>query len=483
MIYVVQPGDTLFTIARQTGTTVADLQQINKFPNPDQLVVGEAILIPTPIPEPLQYTVVSGDILYRIAETYGTTVNAIIQANNITNPDQIQVGTVLRIPGWSQQTYTVQPGDTLYQIANSYGVPWELIARTNHLSDTGLIYPGQNLIIPIPPRPDIETLGYFQLVNLSGMERSLTEMGQYITYGAIFEYPVTPEGSLTISPNTDQAVTILRRHNILPLATITNWSPEIGFDPDLARTILGNEMIKAQTIATIFDLLNQYDFAGVNIDFENMYPEDRYLFNAFIQDLASALRPAGYLTTLAVAPKAADFPNAPWVGAFDYASLGAAADIVFVMTYEWGWVGGPPMAIAPLPQVRQVLQYAVTQISPLKIIQGVPLYAYDWPLPDTEETRATALNLVDVYNLAYRYGAVINYDPVAQSPWFRYINDQGVEHEVWLEDARSVQAKYELAQSLNLRGVGYWAHGNEPYGFPQNWPVLSERFNVVKYTG
>lgn len=480
MIYVVQPGDTLFTIAESAGTSVAALQQLNQFPYPDRLVPGQAILIPEAAPEPLQYTVTSGDTLYEIAQLYNTTIRALREANPLAELDPLLVGTVLIIPGWSQESYTVQPGDSLYRIADRYGVSPELIAQTNHLPPDGSIFPGQILIIPFQPRRDIETLAYFQLLDPNGLERGLREMGQYITYGALFEYPVTPEGLLVISPNTERAVALLTQSNIRPLATITNWTPEIGFDSDLARTILGNEAIKTQSIASILGLLDQYGFAGVNIDFENMYPEDRYLFNSFIEDLAAALRPAGYLTTVAVAPKTGDLPNAPWIGAFDYAALGTAADIIFIMTYEWGWVGGPPMAIAPLPQVSQVLRYAVTQIPPVKIIQGVPLYAYDWPLPDTEATRATAVNLVEVYNLAYRFGATINFDPVAQSPWFRYTNDQGVDHEVWLEDARSVQAKYELAQSLGLRGVGYWAYGNHPYGFPQNWPILTQRFNVVQ---
>lgn len=484
-IYVVQPGDTLYIIAQRFETTVAALQALNRFPNPDQLVVGQAILIPASSVTPLRYTVVRGDTLYLIAQTFGTTVNAIAQANNITDPNRINVGDSLLIPGWSQQTYTIRSGDTLYQIANNFGISLNLLVKTNNIANPALIYPGQILIIPqqttSPPRQDIETMAYFQLVNLSGLERSLAEMGQYITYGVMFQYPVTSQGTITVSPNTTRAVEILRRFNIQPLPSVTNWTPNIGFDPDLARTIMGDDTLRRQTIASILTLVQQYNFAGINIDFENMYPEDRPLYNNFIRELTETMRANGFITTIAVAPKARDLPNASWVGAFDYATLGSIVDIMFIMTYEWGWVGGPPMAIAPLPQVRQVIQYAASLMPPIKIIQGVPLYAYDWPLPDTPESQASAVSLDNVYNIAYRYGAVINYDPVAQSPWFRYINEAGIEHEVWFEDARSVQAKYLLARDFNLRGVGYWGYVNEPFGFPQNWPVLAEIFNVIKY--
>ena len=162
----------------------------------------------------------------------------------------------------------------------------------------------------------------------------------------------------------------------------------------------------------------------------------------------------------------------------DYAA--GNPSFIFIMTYEWGWIGGPPMAIAPITQVRRVLTYATSLIPPTKIIQGIPLYGYNWPLPDTPETLASGVNLVDVYDLAYRYGATIQFDPTAQSPFFRYRDEQGVEHEVWFEDARSVLAKYETAQDFNLRGVGYWSQTNEPYGFPQNWLILEDMFQIIK---
>lgn len=483
-IYVIRAGDTLFQIAQRFGVTAEAIQQLNQFSDPGRLVIGQAILIPPPAVTPLRYTVVAGDTLYLLAKLFNTTVQALAQANNITNPNQIPVGLTLTIPGWSQLTHTVRSGDTLYQIAARYGSPMNLIVKVNHISNPALIYPGQVLIIPqaIPTviRKDIETFAYFQLINLSGLERSLAQMGTYITYGGLFQYPVNPDGTITVSANTERGVTLLKRFQIRPMPALTNWSPDIGFDSDLARTLLGNDTIRQQVIANTLNLLRQYGMTGVNVDFENMYPEDRPLYTNFIQELAAALRPQGFLTTIAAAPKYADFPNAPWVGAFDYAALGAAADLIFLMTYEWGWVGGPPMAIAPLNQVRQVIQYAASLMPPNKLIQGVPLYAYNWVLPDTPQNQASALTIPAVYDLAYRYGAAINYDPTAQSPWFRYTDEAGVQHEVWFEDARSVQAKYQLAGEFNLRGVGYWGYVNEPYGFPQNWPVLTDIFNIVK---
>ena len=483
-IYVVQPGDNLFLIARRFGVTVAALQAVNQFPNPDQLVVGQAILIPTPTPEPLRYTVAPGDTLYQLAQLFNTTVAAIVSANNITDPNRIQVGTVLVIPGWSQLTYTVQPGDTLFQIASRHNSTVNLIARVNRITDPNRIAVGQVLIIPQPvapplPKETIETLAFIQFPNLSGLERTLQQIGRYITYGALFQFPVSASGAITVPTPTERAVSIIKNARVAPLMVITNWGPT-GFESDLARAIIGNETVKARTIANLLEFMGRYGFAGVNVDFENMYPEDRPLYTAFIRDLVAALKPRDFLVTLAVPPKYADFPNAPWVGAFDYAALGQLADFIFDMTYEWGWIGGPPGPIAPINLVRRSLNYATSLIPPAKLLQGMPLYGYDWPLPHTPESLATPVNLVDVYNLAYNANAVINYDPITQSPSFRYTDPQGIQHEVWFEDVRSMQAKYELARELNLRGVGWWSYLNEPYGFPQNWVILNQMFNISK---
>jgi len=483
-IYVVQAGDTLFGIASRFDLTIAELQAVNQLPDPNRLVIGQALLIPLPRRSPLRYTVITGDTLFGLAQLFNTTVQVIAAANNLLDPNLIYPGQSLVIPGWSQIPYTVRTGDTLFAIASRFNVTVNQIARVNRLADPSLIFPGQVLNIPQPvavsPRPAIETLAYFQMYNFPALRRSLEQIAPYITYGALFDFRVTAEGAIPIPSTTRQAVDLLKEFDIRPLAVITNWAGTDTFDPELGRAIIGNPQARANTIQNVLNLLQTYGFAGVNVDFENMYPEDRNLYTEFIRELTATLRPRGFLTTIAMAPKYADFPNLPWVGAFDYAALGQILDFIFIMTYEWGWIGGPPMAIAPITQVRRVLTYATSLIPPTKIIQGIPLYGYNWPLPDTPETLASGVNLVDVYDLAYRYGATIQFDPTAQSPFFRYRDEQGVEHEVWFEDARSVLAKYETAQDFNLWGVGYWSQTNEPYGFPQNWLILEDMFQIIK---
>ena len=134
------------------------------------------------------------------------------------------------------------------------------------------------------------------------------------------------------------------------------------------------------------------------------------------------------------------------------------------------------MAVAPLPNVRQVVEYALTEIPAEKIWLGMPNYGYDWPLPFVKgQTKATSISSQQAVALARRYGAEIQYDEMAQSPWFRYTDGSGVLHEVWFEDARSVQAKLALIPEYGLIGAGYW---NLMRPFPQNWRVLSTLYQL-----
>lgn len=140
---------------------------------------------------------------------------------------------------------------------------------------------------------------------------------------------------------------------------------------------------------------------------------------------------------------------------------------------------GPPMAVAPINQVRRVVEYAVTEIAREKIDLGIPNYGYDWPLPyERGVTQAAAINNVQAVQIAVREGAEIQFDENAMSPFFRYTDElTGIAHEVWFEDVRSLQAKFDLIKEFGLRGCGYW---QIMQWFRANWLLLSENFWVNK---
>lgn len=194
----------------------------------------------------------------------------------------------------------------------------------------------------------------------------------------------------------------------------------------------------------------------MNVDFEYILAEDRDLFTEFVRLLTLQIAEIGGEVTVDLAPKTSDEQQGLLYEGKDYKSLGQVADRVFVMTYEWGYTYGPPMAVAPLNKVRQVLNYAVSVIPKEKITMGIPNYGYDWALPFVRgETKARTIGNIEAVQLAVAYNATIQYDSTAQSPYFHYVIENTT-HEVWFEDARSILEKYRLLQSYPIYGFGCW---------------------------
>lgn len=135
------------------------------------------------------------------------------------------------------------------------------------------------------------------------------------------------------------------------------------------------------------------------------------------------------------------------------------------------------MAVAPLNKVRQVVDYAITRIPPEKLSLGIPNYGYDWPLPyERGVTKARTIGNVEAVQIAIENNAAIEFDSTAMSPYFFYYRD-GIRHEVWFEDVRSLQAKFRLVPEYRLRGIGYWQIMKL---FRANWLLLADTFQIQK---
>lgn len=153
--YQVQRGDTLWAIARLYRTSTASIAKENNISDPNLIYPGETLRITIRDNDKKAddhfYTVRSGNTLSGIAAKYRTTVSRLAALNGISNPNQIDTGELLQIPGdsdFGMQTYTVKPGDTLTQIAAAYHVSVSRLAVKNKITDPNLIYPGEVIRIP-----------------------------------------------------------------------------------------------------------------------------------------------------------------------------------------------------------------------------------------------------------------------------------------------------------------------------------------------
>lgn len=298
-----------------------------------------------------------------------------------------------------------------------------------------------------------------------------------LTYYYSFSYGFTPQGEL-IPLNDERALQTVKAHGVPPLMVLTPMDAEGRFSSELASQLLNNPAARERLINNIMAEMERKGYHGVDFDFEYVNRPDRDLYTGMIAETAARARPAGFLVTAALAPKTStDQPGLLYEG-HDYAGIGAVADLVMLMTYEWGYTYGPPMAVAPIDGVRRVLDYAVTQIPRSKILMGIPNYGYDWTLPYVRgESVAENISNPEALERAARVGAVIQYDETAQSPYYEYTDAQGRQHIVWFEDARSMRAKLELVNEYDLAGIGFWTI-MDPW--PSGQEVLRSLFTVAK---
>ncbi len=426
----------------------------------------------------MQIHVVSpGESLWEISQLYGVNISTLVQSNEIPNPDRLVPGQTIVVP-ITGQYHWVQPGQTLFSISRSYNIPLNELMRVNRISNPNAIQPGLRLYIPPQPRPTVDVGAYLD-PDITG-DRTIQVVdstGPYLTYLTIFDYDVNPDGSLTPVQGDGAIIEAARRQRVMPLMVLTNVE-EGSFSQELATQILGDESLQQKVLDEALDVIQEKNYAGLDVDFEYLGAENREPYNAFMQRAAALLKPRGYTLSSALAPKTrGDQPGVLYEG-HDYSAHGQINDFIFFMTYEWGWSGGPPMAVSPIDQVRQVMEYAVSVVPRDKIMMGIPLYGYDWTLPYVPGGAwARVLSPQQAIELAAQYGVSIQYDPTSQAPFFRYTDQQGRQHEVWFEDARSIQAKFNLVKELGIRGFYYWVLGRD---FPQNWLLILDNFTVRK---
>lgn len=377
------------------------------------------------------------------------------------------------------EIYVVNPGDNVDRIAAQHQVTAEQVIYANQLVYPYELAVGQALFISSYPDPKPErgaaANGYaYTYISPWVLEQTLP----YLTELSVFSYGFSNGGYLIPPPRDDVWMTEqARAAGVLPILTLTPLGADGRFNNSLISAVVNSTQAKENLFAQLAQVMIQKGYGGLDIDFEYIKAEDRDAFTAFVGEAAERMHELGFQVSVALAPKtSADQPGLLYEGK-DYRALGQAADHVLLMTYEWGYKYGPNMAVAPLNMVRRVVDYAVTEIPPEKIMLGIPNYGYDWPLPFVRgETEALTIGNVEAVRIAVRNGAQIQFDPVAASPYFRYVRE-GTEHEVWFEDVRSLKDKYALVTEYGLRGCGFWQIMRL---FRASWLLLSDTFWIEK---
>lgn len=297
-------------------------------------------------------------------------------------------------------------------------------------------------------------LGYLYDPGASSAE-AVAELKPYLPFltGIMPDwYSIDAQGELGGSTDTG-VMRFALRHHLLTFAVVAEMNP------GTAQALLASPVARRRAVAQMLTMVEADGFDGVNLDWEGLYPSDRRAFTTFVDSLAAAFHRQGYYVTLSLPAetRATASPGDSWTGAYDYRALGRAADLMMVMAYDEHWQGGPPGPIAGKAWVRSVLTYTISQVSPAKVILGIPGYGYDW-----SGEGAIALTFEQAQALEHEY------DPSTATNHFQYVQN-GTLHSVWFENTASLLSKVSLVSGFELRGIALWRLGIED---PKIWDFL-----------
>lgn len=413
----------------------------------------------------LIYTVTAGDTVSKLAARYGLESAKIIADNGLDSEGRLAVGQSL-ILLFPTLTHTVKAGETATQVSELYGIGERKLFRNNmFLQGVQTLPIGSQVVIRYEQTRDHPVIlgGYaYDFIP----ENDLRAVLSYMTYVMPFTYGFSADGSL-VAPEDERVLRLAKEYGTRALMHLSTLTPEGYFSNEAAHALFANREATRTLQAALLDNIRQKDYDGLDVDFEYLAAEDREAYVRFIAETTALLNENGYICVVALPPKTSDDQSGLLYEGIDYAGLGRAANYCFLMTYEWGYRFGPPMAVAPLASVRSVADYAVSRIPREKLLLGLANYGYDWTLPFVRgESDAPSLSPQAAVELAVAKGAQIEFDASAASPYFYYTDDVGRAHVVWFEDVRSYSAKAELVREMSFAGCFVWElTRRNPQGF------------------
>jgi spore germination protein len=321
----------------------------------------------------------------------------------------------------------------------------------------------------MPPPPAKETtrvvLGYYAGYLAEAGYASVTSYASYLSAVSADVFTVTGSGAISGSAPAG-LLSLDKANDIQTYACISNFG-ENDFDSALGHSAIVTN--KALVTANMVNLVQEGGWEGINVDFENLYPADRAAFSRFIHDLAAALHGKGLKLAISVPAKGSDDPADDWSWPFDYAALGADADLIQLMTYDEHGPWSDPGSVAGFDWMEGCVQYAVSAIDPAKLLVGLPAYGYDWNLADRDKDSDFAWKQVP--DILARTGATPIWDEQTKSAHIAYTNSPGTSdgaaHVAWYETAAGIAAKTALVTKYNLAGLSMWVLGDEDLSFWQ----------------
>ncbi len=252
-----------------------------------------------------------------------------------------------------------------------------------------------------------------------------------------------------------------------------------GFDQEMLHELLSSDRARRRAVESMVELCRRHGYDGIQFDFENLHMNDREAFTRFYREAARALHDAGFRISIAVVHRPDDLPGPTryhkwlfknWRAGYDLEALAEAGDFISVMSYSQHTRRTPPGPQAGLPWVREVAEYFLRHMPPEKLSLGIPLSSQHWYTSqedDIEPEKARSYS----EGVSHRRATVLAERNDAELRWseehavpYAFYHRGGTWEWIFMEDARSFEAKIDLARELGLRGFSAWVLGPEDPG-------------------
>lgn len=503
MWYIVQPGDSLYTISQRFGVTISQIREANQITG-NIIYIGQRLYIPLEEQAPIIYTVRSGDSLYLIARRFNTTIESIMALNNLTST-QLRVGQRLTIPIYTEVVVNVDNANVRSGPGTNYsilvrmtrGARLPVIGFSNNWYRIRLFngregWISGNIVIRRVydgNKPITGVLGFYTLEEGPTLPSSFASFANntgLLSSTGLFMFRISAANPTTIEKFgdfTDQdirnLVAIAHRNNVKIMPVVHNLLYRPGgttLAKNVVKVLVSDPRNRNAFALNLVNLIERYGFDGVNIDIEDVFIEDSDNLSLLYTEIAEVLKPRGYYFSASIPSRISDEPFNPFSDPFNYSVIGRSVDEFVVMLYnEFGWPGSPPGPAVTIGWMNRVLQYTMTKMPKNKIVAAVSVFGFDFNLTTGRSTYVTYQSAV---NLAQRYNSRIIFNEERQTPMFSYTDAQGNRHEVWFENARSLRAKIQLAWDLGIKGVALWRLGMED---PAIWTMLRDEVVVRKF--
>lgn len=243
-----------------------------------------------------------------------------------------------------------------------------------------------------------------------------------------------------------------------------------GIDnPDLDKKqvtseIMNDEQKRENLIRNIIDLIKTNKLDGINIDFEGMLAEDKYMYTQFLRELYPMVREAGAKLSVDIY-----FTNY-----IDRKGVGKACDYVMLMGYDQrGDWSEEPGSISEISWVENNISSLIndSEISPSKIVLGVPFYTRMWNVEEDGSFTTNVYTMNDTEEFLEEYNLTPTMDNISGQNYIEVVLDD-IRHKLWIEDADSIASRADIVLEYNLAGITAWQKGFET---PDIWEVLKNK--------